>query len=57
MAIWDKVLTFLSPSKKQKGDRNFSSFGSALPRKSGELGNKSNSSKSDSSSTTRGTKK
>jgi len=57
MTIWSKVLKFLNSPKKPNGDKNFSSFGSALPRKSGEVGNKGNLTKSDGSSLVKGSRK
>lgn len=57
MTIWNKVFKFLNSSKKPNDDKNFSSFGSALPRKSGEVGNKGNLTKSDGSSSVNGRKK
>lgn len=57
MTLWDKVLNFFDSSKKPKDDKNFSSFGSALPRKAGEVGHKGLSVKSDGSSVNKGKNK
>ena len=55
--LFSKIKKFFNSSQQPNGDKNFSSFGSSLPRKAGEVGNKSNSTKSDTSSIVRGTRK
>lgn len=55
MTMWDKFLKIFESPKKSKDDKNLSSFGSAMPRKAGDVGNK-NKSISDGSSINKGRK-